>query len=816
MAADPEAELDSRVFAARPEDDPVRRAVRLARVSAALLGKQPEVKIGRYLLIRELGTGGGGSVFTANDPQLGREVAVKLVAYENDALRVRALEEARRAAKLSHPHVVPVHDVGETGSHVFLIMELLTGPSLRDFAAGPATSRAVILAYLEAARGLAAIHAAGLVHRDFKPDNALFGADGRVRVVDFGLATAEADGRRVGTPGYMAPEQASGGPAVDQFALGVSLREALATRPRARHVERLIARATAPDPSGRFPHMQALVEALAHDPQRRRLQVAAGVLAVVLGAAAFGVGQQVDNRVCEGGAEALAGAWSPATVDEVSTHLAALGTPLAVAMTPGLTTRLGALGQSWLDTHRAACERHRREELNETSFARATACLARARAGLRDASALLSKASAAELDEAQAALMAVESPAQCLESEALSTPAVRDPKGVALEELHAVALLHTRAGTLDATALAEQVVTEARAFGEQRFLARALLTLGHARMQSDLAQAEAPLDEAVKTAMAEGADAVAVEAWARLAWVRGRSSKGDARAAGAGREVLEALGRRLGTDGRFASALLLNNLGSLEMTAGDFETARADLRRSVELAEGIEGPRGAELTSALTNLATVSTTREERTRLHARALERLRLLVGPDHAETLDNQLVGVLDDDDSGRTLRALAELCPRLVLLRPGSVRVRQRCALEWAWQAFALGDAAQVREAAGLIEAPLDPSALEGLPRQVAVWRALASGDEVTQWLAPLRLEAARERGSAWHHHLYAADAQLLLSAVERALGHEREAVNAALRAQDHVAQALTITGLPYGALLRRKTFAGSLLSAERTPR
>jgi hypothetical protein len=381
---------------------------------------------------------------------------------------------------------------------------------------------------------------------------------------------------------------------------------------------------------------------------------------------------------------------------------------------------------------------------------------------------------------------------------------------VALEERHAVALLHTRAGTVDARTLAEDVVTEARQLGDARLLSRALLTLGHARMQSDLEHADAPLDEALKSAMADGADAVAVEAWARLAWVRGRTRQGDARTAGAGREVLEALGRRLGSDGRFATALLLNNLGSLEMTAGDFDAARADLRRAVELSEGVDGPRGAELTSAVTNLATASPTRQERARLYARALERLRALVGPDHAETLDNQLIGVLDGDDPRRTAAALAALCPRLVLLRPAARAVRQRCALEWAWQAFAVGDEEQVRAATALVEAP-QGAKLEGRDLQLAVWRAVAAHDDLAPWLAAVKADAARERGAAWFHHVSAGDAELLLAAVERALGHEAEADRAASRALQHVEQALTMTGLPYGSLLRRKAFAQAARSA-----
>ncbi len=207
--------LRAQLGGARFALDPIAAAVARAQARAALFGTHEEVTVGRYQLLRAVGAGGGGSVYAARDPELGRELAIKLIAAAGSA-RARALAEGQALARLSHPNVVPVFDVGVDGDRVYLAMELVRGQSLRSYAV-TATHRAILAAYRQAGEGLAAAHAAGLIHRDFKPDNAVIGVDGRVRVIDFGLAhSADGDtaaGRRVaGTPRYMAPEQQAGPP----------------------------------------------------------------------------------------------------------------------------------------------------------------------------------------------------------------------------------------------------------------------------------------------------------------------------------------------------------------------------------------------------------------------------------------------------------------------------------------------------------------------------------------------------------------------------------------------------------------------------
>jgi len=336
------------------------KTVKHEKMSASQVAELPKKtlsvgdRVGRYLVLSTLGTGGMGVVFAAYDPQLDRKVALKLLRSglqlaTKDA-RKRLQREAQAIAQLSHPNVVGVYDVGTTDDgDLYIAMEFVEGDTLTTWLKRwPRTWREIIDVFLQAARGLVAAHSVGLLHRDFKPDNVLVGGDGRVRVTDFGLARSliahldEESGRGVtpqmptalnsqltatgtvlGTPRYMPPEQLTG-PDIDarsdQFSFCVALHEALYgehplpgstsvsmlekgdkalpppenTRVPA-NINRAVARGLERDRTKRWPTMAQLMGELVPPPPRisaRTVAFGLGGLLLVTGAAAAVVAQK--------------------------------------------------------------------------------------------------------------------------------------------------------------------------------------------------------------------------------------------------------------------------------------------------------------------------------------------------------------------------------------------------------------------------------------------------------------------------------------------------------------------------------------------
>jgi serine/threonine protein kinase/Tfp pilus assembly protein PilF len=225
---------------------------------------QPGARVGRYQILGALGRGGMGEVYAAYHPDLDRKIALKVVqgfGGDSGQRRARLLREARAIARLSHPNVVAVHDAGTFGDRVFIAMELIDGQTIDQWLrVEQRTWQTILGVFIAAARGLAAAHAAGVIHRDFKPQNVMIAKDGSVRVMDFGLARLDHDDAReslesaadhapvalasvtktgalLGTPAYMSPEQFRRAPVdarSDQFSFCVALHEALlGSRPAA-------------------------------------------------------------------------------------------------------------------------------------------------------------------------------------------------------------------------------------------------------------------------------------------------------------------------------------------------------------------------------------------------------------------------------------------------------------------------------------------------------------------------------------------------------------------------------------------------------
>ncbi|MEM7157077.1 MAG: serine/threonine-protein kinase [Myxococcota bacterium] len=569
---------------------------------------QPEV-LGRFQIKQRLGRGAMGTVMEGYDPSLDRAVAIK-VLHEAAGTRhqKRLLREAQALAQLSHPNVVQVFETGEIDGRLFIAMELVRGETLWSWHEQPHPWRTCLEVYLQAGRGLAAAHAVGIVHRDFKPANCIIDEQGRLRVLDFGLARGLSDlddeeqekaarslrsmaatlqsnagtasgqgsassrpldqrltqtGTMLGTPAYMAPEQARGKPAdarADQFSFCVGLYEALYGRrpfhgiaglfdpehdpppsyePEPTHasqpsapawLRRILMRGLAPSRDDRFADMTALVDAIEGHLRASRnrkigLALGLGVLATVGTTRAFTPNEAAAPR-CEIDATALADTWGPEQREAVRKTFTGSTLSFAETTHQAIDAGLERWAGDWVETRTDACVATQIEgTASETLLDRRVDCLDRQQ---REATALvevLSTADTATIVHAPQLLAELPDPARC-----------DDPPTA-------------RGAALPSDAAARDEVLD----GYQR------LAKGRARMLSGaLTEADAAMESVATLGRERGFSPLEIEAQVfrgELAWSRGNYdeaakalSSAAHRAVAEGLPSLELSARRRGVD----------------------------------------------------------------------------------------------------------------------------------------------------------------------------------------------------------------------------------------------------------------------------
>ncbi|RKH15527.1 serine/threonine protein kinase [Corallococcus sp. CA047B] len=649
--------------------------------------------LGRYVVLERLGAGGMGVVHAAYDPSLDRRIGLKLLRTLPEAggtggMTERLLREAQAAARTRHPHVVTVHDVGTFGDVVFIAMELVEGGTLRQhLRASPRPWRDVVRLYLQAGRGLAAAHAAGVVHRDFKPDNVLVDKEGRARVTDFGLARVESatatpiasrgmprigagTGDSVspslanaatavaGTPGYIAPEVLAGAPAdarSDQYAFCVSLYEGLHGQkppspeqggltnrgavPRAVHA--LLVRGLSPDPGARHASMAALLDALekAAFPVLSKKVAVAGVGAGLLAVAAT-VFAVMSTPPCAEDPLRLVGVWDADRKAALLKAFQATGAPGALPAHEAVARALDAYAASWHDSRRQACEATRgRGSQSEAVMDLRMNCLERRRRELGALTDVLLTADRDSVASAPETAQALSPLSRCADVEALSQP-VPPPERpeVAARVKAAYAKLDEARARLSADRWQEAVdrvgpiVTEAEVLGYKPLLGEALLVEGEARAMLRDETATMTLRRAMLASLAGRDDLHATEAVVHQVYIDGEVAQRPDQAkvhAEEARALLERAGGNLDLEAR----LLESQASSLVQQSRSAE-AMPLLQQTLSLQERLYGKDSPRLARGLLLLSTAlrKMGRSEEALVHnLRTQALLEAAYGPDH-----------------------------------------------------------------------------------------------------------------------------------------------------------------------------------------
>jgi eukaryotic-like serine/threonine-protein kinase len=586
-------------------------------------------RIQRFEVIGALGSGAMGTVYRAHDPQLEREVAIKVLRQPmpatvaalspDDTVDLRRggpaatdelLREARLMARLSHPNVLPVYEVGLVDGAVFVVMEYIAGCDLASWLAGPRPTEHIVAAFAQAARGLAAAHAHGIVHRDFKPANVLVGLDGRVRVADFGLSRLTNPSAQVriddgvGTPRYMAPELWRGDaatPSSDVFALCAAMLDALGgdreateaaqAQAQAQALRRLavplraaLTRGVAEDPAAR-PGLDVLLALLVSKAPRRRWLVAGVAVAVLAagvgGAAAFAFAPGGDDpavaAACEVDPALFAGRWDFARHAQLAQKLGAAPAGEVAGALAALDVRQHAIAGQLA----SGCAAARAGQLAAHEAQARASCLER-RAFELGATVDRLLATAPDALGARDRIEAMPEAADCVEITAPALPAARGPVAALYGRWVASFELGTSAadGPAHLAALAA-IERDAQQLGERELEARAAYTAGVSqRLDDALVEADRAEQRAYRAALELHATNVAVNTLTERGAIA--TLRGDSAAAAQLAQLAQDAAARPTTSMRTRARLQIV-LGRTAIERGDFKTAITRLEDGLAL-----------------------------------------------------------------------------------------------------------------------------------------------------------------------------------------------------------------------------------------
>jgi tetratricopeptide (TPR) repeat protein len=602
----------------------------------------PGARLGRYLILYRVGAGGMGEVYAAFDPQLDRKVAVKIARGEAGSETTRLLQrrEGQALARLRHPNVVTVHDVGEHAGRLFLAMEFVDGPTLGGWLNEDRPWRRVVELFLQAGRGLAAVHGARLVHQDFKPGNAMVGADGVVRIVDFGLARGQGSSTPApgagngehsqprGTPGYLAPERLAGHPSdarSDQYSFCVAIWRALFGRPPLDSgdgagvpgwLRQALRKGLEAAPEDRFASMEELLAALSPErrsARRRRWAGLAGALTAAALLAGYLALRPAPAPLCTDAADHLRGVWDEPRREAIRSAFVRAGAFGAEAFF-ALERTLDGYVRGWVAMRTEACEAtHLRGEQSQHLLDLRMICLDDRLEGLRALTGALERADREVVVQALPAAMRLRSLSECAdrpELVLLNVPeldaeerAEADRIRAAIEEQ--VALYETGQEDGRSIAVVEELLAELEGLGGYPALeSRAAKLLGSLRgeIREDPASVEATYLRALFAAVEAGDRNQQARVLGQLAEEVGYQQQRFEEAERWAR-LAEATLTALGPGHEETRFNVLHSLGFLAWSAGDYQRAESRYRRALEVGERHWGPESPNLINLLSDLA---------------------------------------------------------------------------------------------------------------------------------------------------------------------------------------------------------------------